>query len=58
MSLGNVVLNPPLHTQHREGVGGCNVGNPNVVIRCLGGGADHNEAEISNEVSINSNIKH
>ncbi|PNY11792.1 MORC family CW-type zinc finger protein 4-like, partial [Trifolium pratense] len=40
ISLGNVGLNPPLHTQHNEGVGGSNEGNPNAAIRRIG--EDHN----------------
>jgi len=28
-------LNPPPHTQHNEGAGGCNVDNPNAAIRHL-----------------------
>jgi len=28
-------LNPPPHTQHNEGVGGCNGGNTNAAIRHL-----------------------
>jgi len=31
-------LNPPLHTQHNEGVGSWNEGNPNAAIRRLGTG--------------------
>ncbi|PNX91804.1 putative copia-type protein [Trifolium pratense] len=34
--LSIVGLNPPLHTQHNEGVGGCNEGNPNATIRRMG----------------------
>jgi len=41
-----VGLNPPLHTQHKEGVGGCNEDNPNAAVRRLG--ADCNENGISN----------
>jgi len=46
ISLGNVGLNPPLHTQHNEGVGGCNEGNPNATIRQLG--VNRNGGGISN----------
>ncbi|CAJ2648237.1 unnamed protein product [Trifolium pratense] len=46
ISLSNVGLNPPLHTQHNEGVGGCNEGNSNAAIRQMG--ADRNEGGISN----------
>jgi hypothetical protein len=35
ISLGNVGLNLPLHTQHKERVGGCDEGNPNDSIRQL-----------------------
>jgi len=31
-----VELKSPLHTQHNEGVGSCNGGNPNAAIRLLG----------------------
>jgi hypothetical protein len=31
-----VGLNPPLHTQNNEGVGGYNESNPNAAIRRLG----------------------
>jgi hypothetical protein len=41
-----VGLNPPLHAQHNEGVGGLNEGNPNAAIRRLG--VDHNKSGISN----------
>jgi hypothetical protein len=41
-----VELNPLLYTQHNEGVGGCNEGNPNATIRLLG--ADFNEGGVSN----------
>ena len=44
ISLGNVGLNPPLNTQHNEGVGGCNEGNPNAAIKQLG--ADRNDGRI------------
>ena len=30
--LSNMGLNPPLQTQHSEGVGGCNEGRPNATI--------------------------
>ncbi|MCH84326.1 receptor-like protein kinase, partial [Trifolium medium] len=36
ISRGNVGLNPPLHTQNSEGVGGCNESSPNAAIRRLG----------------------
>ncbi|MCH90287.1 ABC transporter A family member 7-like, partial [Trifolium medium] len=35
ISLGNMGLNPPLHTQHVKGVGDCNEGSPNAAIRLL-----------------------
>jgi len=41
-----VRLRPPLLTEHNEGVGGCNEGNPNAVIRRLG--EDHIKGGISN----------
>ena len=46
--LGIVGLNTSLHTQHNEGVGGCNEGNPNVAIRQLG--EDCSEGGISNNI--------
>jgi len=51
-----VRLIPPLHTQHNEGVGGCNEGCPNAASRQLEVG--HNEGEISNnfEKNICSNL--
>jgi len=42
----HVRLNSPLHTQHNEGVEGCNEDNPNTAIRRLG--EDRNEGGISN----------
>jgi len=41
-----VGLNPPIHTQHNEDVGGYNEGNLYATIRRLG--ADNNEGGISN----------
>jgi len=38
ISLSNVGLNLPRHTQHKERVGGCDEGNPNAAIRQLGAG--------------------
>jgi len=35
ISLSDVRLNPPPQRQHNEGVGGCNEGNSNAVIRRL-----------------------
>jgi len=43
-------LNPPRQSQHNEGVGGCNEGNPYAAIRRLG--ANHNEGGISNRNEI------
>jgi hypothetical protein len=50
-----VGLNPPLHTQHNEGVGGCKEGNPNAAIRRLW--VDRNEGGISSTYTINTNIR-
>ena len=41
ISLGNVGLNLPLHSQQTEGAGGCNEGNPDTAVRRPG--ADRSE---------------
>jgi len=43
-------LNPPRQSQHNEGVGGCNEGNPDAAIRRLG--VNHNEGGTSNRNKI------